>query len=444
MEKTRKHDLGSTAGLTPPATPPHQMWKPIAPVSLLGKTKSEVLKPTPNKAIQIEARPLPSNMLCSKPQTPTTTPQTQPFSLDHDYCLPPKDPCQNEVGNRWNVKQQPSIIIKTVELPPNKPAQSSISKASTSPLVTEGTQINLRFSQPSADKRCTSNSSALETPDASPNRPDSESSLLGEAKCNQQKFVNYSEHSSRQDRGRSKRRYRVRSSSSSESSSESSSRSCSPPRKRYRSRHSSSRSSSSSRSRSRSSSRSFSPPRQREYSSSRSGSWSRSRSRSLSSDIGQRRWNSHRSPDQRSGFRCSQNSNEDSKRCKEKAIEERRVVYVGRIRGSMTSKELKERFSYFGKIEECTVHIRENGDNYGFVTYYNNKDAFDAIENGSKLREQNELPFDLCFGGRRQFCKTNYADLDSNREYDPRPTKGKFDALDFDTLLKQAQKNLKR
>ncbi len=314
-------------GLTPPATPPHQMWKPIAPVSLLGKTKSEVLKPTSNKAIQIEARPLPSNMLCSKPQTPTTTPQTQPFSLDHDYCLPPKDPCQNEVGNRWNVKQQPSIIIKTVELPPNKPAQNSISKASTSPLVTEGAQINLRFSQPSADKRCTSNSSALETPDASPNRPDSESSLLGEAKCNRQKFVNYSEHSSRQDRGRSKRRYRVRSSSSSESSSESSSRSCSPPRKRsalmwlctyimirkecwqhhrsrgycqtciftfyrYRSRHSSSRSSSSSRSRS--NSRSFSPPRQREYSSSRSGSWSRSRSRSLSSDIGQRRWNSHR------------------------------------------------------------------------------------------------------------------------------------------------------
>ncbi len=219
-------------GLTPPATPPHQMWKPIAPVSLLGKTKSEVLKPTPNKAIQIEARPLPSNMLCSKPQTPTTTPQTQPFSLDHDYCLPSKDPCQNEVGNRWNVKQQPSIIIKTVELPPNKPAQNSISKASTSPLVTEGTQINLRISQPSADKRCTSNSSALETPDASPNRPDSESSLLGEAKCNRQKFVNYSEHSSRQDRGRSKRRYRVRSSSSSESSSESSSRSCSPPRKR--------------------------------------------------------------------------------------------------------------------------------------------------------------------------------------------------------------------
>uniref|UniRef100_A0A8C1YUJ8 PPARG related coactivator 1 n=1 Tax=Cyprinus carpio TaxID=7962 RepID=A0A8C1YUJ8_CYPCA len=443
VEKTRNHDLASTAGLTPPATPPHQMWKPIAPVSLLGKTKkSEVLKPTPNKAIQIEARPLPSNKLHSKPQTPTSTGQTQPFSLDHDYCLPPKEPCQNEVGSRWNVKLQPSIIIKTVELPPNKPTQNS--KATSTTSVTEGAQRNL--SQHSADRSCTLNSSALVTPDASPNRPDSESSLLDEAKCN------HSEHSFRQhqqDRGRSKRRYRAQSSSSLESSSESSSRSRSPPRKRYRSRHSSSRSSSSSRSRSRSSSRSFSPPRRRQYSysSSRSGSWSRSRSRSRSrssDSLGHRRWKSHRSPNQRTAYRHSQNCNEDTKRHKERAIEERRVVYVGRIRGSMTRKELKERFSFFGEIEECTVHFRENGDNYGFVTYYNKKDAFDAIESGSKLREQNELPFDLCFGGRRQFCKTSYADLDSNREYNPQPTKGKFDAIDFDTLLKQAQRNLKR
>lgn len=50
-------------------------------------------------------------------------------------------------------------------------------------------------------------------------------------------------------------------------------------------------------------------------------------------------------------------------------------------------------------------------DNYGFVTYYNTNDAFMAIENGSKLRKPDELPFDLCFGGRRQFCQSNYADL---------------------------------
>lgn len=34
---------------------------------------------------------------------------------------------------------------------------------------------------------------------------------------------------------------------------------------------------------------------------------------------------------------------------------------------------------------------------------------------------------------------------DSNRDFDPAPTKGRVNAaLDFDTLLKQAQRNLKR
>lgn len=50
-------------------------------------------------------------------------------------------------------------------------------------------------------------------------------------------------------------------------------------------------------------------------------------------------------------------------------------------------------------------------DNYGFITYYNTDDAFAAIENGSKLRRPDERPFDICFGGRRQFCKSDYADL---------------------------------
>lgn len=117
---------------------------------------------------------------------------------------------------------------------------------------------------------------------------------------------------------------------------------------------------------------------------------------------------------------------------------------MGRIRGSMSQNELRERFSLYGEIEECTLHFREQGDNYGFVTYYDTKNAFTAIENGGKLRKPDELPFDLCFGGRRQFLKTSYADLDSNKESESLQSKGKFHALDFDTLLKQAQKNQKR
>lgn len=52
-----------------------------------------------------------------------------------------------------------------------------------------------------------------------------------------------------------------------------------------------------------------------------------------------------------------------------------------------------------------------HSDHYAFVTFYDMNDAFAAIDNGSKLRRPDELPFDLCFGGRRQFCNSDYADL---------------------------------
>ncbi|XP_072532970.1 uncharacterized protein pprc1 [Salminus brasiliensis] len=470
--KASSPDLGSTAGLTPPATPPHQMWKPLAPVALLGKPKkSEMPKPTPTKAIQIEPRPLAAGKLPSRPQISVALGPTQPFSLDHDYCLLPKETSHNELGHRWNIKQQSSIIIKSIELPFNqKRSQERESKFVTMPVAAGSLQKNLQSGQP---PRCDSKpekeplaSTIMVTPDASPDaspdRMDSECSLQDEEGSRRHRLKGYSERSPspyHHKRGRSQRTYRTRlcsSSGSRSSSSESSrSRSRSPARKRYRSGHSASSSRSPSRyhSRSRSCSRSPSPPRRRRYSysSSCSGSWShsqsrsRSRSRSRSPAYRHQQWNPRFSPTQRSSH-CydSRERNEEMHRRKEKAIEERRVVYVGRIHGGMTRKELRERFSYFGEIEDCTVHFREKGDNYGFVTYYSTKDAFTAIENGSKLRQSNELPFDLCFGGRRQFCKTGYADLDSNQDFEPSPVKRKFDALDFDTLLKQAQKNLKR
>lgn len=123
------------------------------------------------------------------------------------------------------------------------------------------------------------------------------------------------------------------------------------------------------------------------------------------------------------------------------AQDERRVVYVGRICGSMTPDELRERFLQFGQVECVSLHFRETGfvctflspvswvfslpitpsasvssDHYGFVTFYNVTDAFAAIDNGSKLRRPDEKPFDLCFGGRRQFCPSDYTDLGKSRK----------------------------
>lgn len=63
------------------------------------------------------------------------------------------------------------------------------------------------------------------------------------------------------------------------------------------------------------------------------------------------------------------------------------------------------------KVNTGCLFVICHRDNYGFVTYYDTKHAFTAIENGSRLRKSDELPFDLCFGGRRQFCRTSYADL---------------------------------
>ncbi|XP_025061365.1 peroxisome proliferator-activated receptor gamma coactivator 1-alpha isoform X3 [Alligator sinensis] len=132
-------------------------------------------------------------------------------------------------------------------------------------------------------------------------------------------------------------------------------------------------------------------------------------------------------------------------RQRQKAIEERRVIYVGKIRPDTTRTELRDRFEVFGEIEECTVNLRDDGDSYGFITYRYTCDAFAALENGYTLRRSNEPDFELYFCGRKQFCKCNYADLDSNSDdFDPASTKSKYDSMDFDSLLKEAQRSLRR
>ncbi|GLD66497.1 peroxisome proliferator-activated receptor gamma coactivator-related protein 1, partial [Lates japonicus] len=443
VERVRANDLLSTAALTPPATPPHQMWKPLAPVALLGKSKAaEASKSSPSKVIQIEARPLPSVRSRSKP-TPVAAVTVDPdlACMDHDYCIPTKGTSIGEQGKRWNVKQQSFITIKPIRQPATTTTQTppaalaSSVQANTNPAVTMKTQDFLLTE--SLDQRTDGmeRSSVLETPDASPARQESESSVKEGSPRRGPFGRNYRRHSasrtpsprsSPKERtgGRSRKRRSQHSpspmSSGSESDSHSSrsrSRSRAPSKKRYRPRHSESSSSSSSRSSSRSSpSVSRSPPRRRRYSysSSRSGSWSRSSSRSRSPQR-QAQWSRSRrlySPSYRNDYdHTAKTSVEDVRRRKEQAIEERRVVYVGRIQGTMTQKELRERFALFGEIEDCTLHFRDHGDNYGFVTYYDTKDAFTAIENGSRLRKPDELPFDLCFGGRRQFCQTGYSDL---------------------------------
>lgn len=123
-----------------------------------------------------------------------------------------------------------------------------------------------------------------------------------------------------------------------------------------------------------------------------------------------------------------------------KQVEERRVIYIGRISEGTTKAELRARFEKYGTIVDISVHFREHGDNYGFVTYKNRDEAYCAVEHGN---DDPKLPrYDLCFGGRRAFCKVSYSDLDAEpaESYDGGLVARQADPLDFDSLLRAAMK----
>ncbi|NXP04687.1 PRGC1 protein, partial [Thinocorus orbignyianus] len=477
-------ELANVAGLTPPATPPHQLWKPLPAVSLLAKAKSPGSMPqegAQNVAKLVKAKPLLPSKLQGKSPAPVSSTPNHVCSGDHDYCIPgtvrpegsgtPGTQPPAEGGSRWNVKHHRDITIKpissltkrTLEQPkstPPAPTTTTTVAPSQEPLGTAClAPLDYRTSVP--DKATAGSSSpptsVLLSPAASPCRDQetrTASAQPGRAaakrslRCYRSPRASPSPSASswRAGRSRASRSFSSSSdgasessSSSSSSSSRSRSRSLSPPPKRwrrYRSRCSHSSSSRSScgscgRSRDRSSS-----------SSSRSSYSSRSTSRSQSRSPSPRRRSNRR---RRYSYDAQDHYQRQRILQKERAIEERRVVFIGKIPSRMTRSELRHRFSVFGDIEECTLHFRSEGDNYGFVTYRYAEEAFAAIESGHKLRRPDEQPFDLCFGGRRQFCRRNYADLDSNREdFDPAPVKSKFDSLDFDTLLRQAQRSLRR
>ncbi|XP_041049508.1 peroxisome proliferator-activated receptor gamma coactivator 1-alpha isoform X3 [Carcharodon carcharias] len=130
---------------------------------------------------------------------------------------------------------------------------------------------------------------------------------------------------------------------------------------------------------------------------------------------------------------------------KKKAMDECRIIYVGKLACNITQAELKHRFEIFGEIEECKLLSQDRGDKYGYIAYRYSEDASFALKNGHNLQKQNEPALQLCYGGLRRFRKTSYTDLDSSAEdLDPAPIKSKYDTMDFDSLLKEAQKSLTR
>ena len=116
--------------------------------------------------------------------------------------------------------------------------------------------------------------------------------------------------------------------------------------------------------------------------------------------------------------------------------EERRVVYVGGIDEGTLKSDLRTRFEAFGPIVDISVHFRERGDNYGFLTFQKSDDAFQAIERGNE--DKSLAAYDLCFGGRRTFCREEYFDMDDVEVDEGSVNPG------FDELLRKARKEIRK
>ncbi|XP_031554276.1 peroxisome proliferator-activated receptor gamma coactivator-related protein 1-like [Actinia tenebrosa] len=131
---------------------------------------------------------------------------------------------------------------------------------------------------------------------------------------------------------------------------------------------------------------------------------------------------------------------------KETATEKRKIVYIGNIEESMSKNDIWRRFREYGPIQKVTVHYRNDGDNYSFVTFVDSSSALEAIEKGNKDPDLKHL--DICFGGRRKFCGGSYVDFDSNTSYleekqingDVASSQSKTEEMDFDALLKMCQR----
>lgn len=131
-----------------------------------------------------------------------------------------------------------------------------------------------------------------------------------------------------------------------------------------------------------------------------------------------------------------------SREIKEESLE-RRVIYVGGISANTTKEDLRRRFQRFGPITSTSVHFRrDHGDHYGFVTFANKLDAYEAFEHGN---DDPSLPqYDLSFGGRREFCQTSYSDLDNMREDTENYYVARDNESSFDMLLKEMQEKLRK
>ncbi|XP_053487000.1 peroxisome proliferator-activated receptor gamma coactivator 1-beta isoform X2 [Ictalurus furcatus] len=110
------------------------------------------------------------------------------------------------------------------------------------------------------------------------------------------------------------------------------------------------------------------------------------------------------------------------------------VLYIHNLPISVTQAVLRKRFKAFGEPEDCRVLVKKE-ERCGVITFRQNQN-----EPSLKHRRHDSVG-QYAGNGSRRFSRKRYIDLD---EAGPGPVKSKYDALDFDTLLKEAQRSLHR
>ncbi|XP_075712721.1 peroxisome proliferator-activated receptor gamma coactivator 1-beta isoform X2 [Rhinoderma darwinii] len=159
------------------------------------------------------------------------------------------------------------------------------------------------------------------------------------------------------------------------------------------------------------------------------------------------------SSDSKRTHRCESNeqrqtgnlSQRQIQRRRQKAIDEGRLICIRNLSNSISANELKRRFDIFGEITECLILSRNRGDKYGLISYRYHEDAALSLKKGPALRKRNEPSFRVSYGGLRHYFWTKYTDLDSNAvEPSLAGMKSKYESMDFDSLLKEAQRSLHR
>lgn len=123
----------------------------------------------------------------------------------------------------------------------------------------------------------------------------------------------------------------------------------------------------------------------------------------------------------------------DRQRNKAKPDEDNcQVFYIHNLPSSVTHNMLRKRFQVFGSAQDCKVIIR-NDERCGVIKI--------RQASSERQRREGEAAFQNRASGLQRLSRKRYIDLD---EAGPGPVKSKYDALDFDTLLKEAQKSLHR